>query len=336
MTQEPFTILQMAYGEMAYPVLDGLSSDPRFTVLAIVTPEAGDFLYRADENLPQEILAKDRGIEIIRTGGLKTQHDEIARVGADAVVIASFNKIIPADTLGLTRFTNIHLGELPRQRGRANVNWAMINQEPYICVSIHEAVPELDAGDIIHQFNVPIGADDGVGAVYERINATLGRELPDIYFDYLSGKTTPNPQDGAGATYYGTRLPQDGLIDWRHDRQSIATLIRALGKPYRGAYTYFDGKKLTIWNARIEDDARVFEGGVPGRIASHKKGTGVEVLTGDGPLLLTDVETDAFQGDPAAIIRSSRVTLGLNPEDLLAKLIDLEQKFESLLKRRDS
>jgi methionyl-tRNA formyltransferase len=336
MTQEKFTILQMAYGEMAFPVLDGLSSDPRFKVLAIVTPESDDSLYRTEEKLPQESLAEDRGIEIIRTGNLKTLHDEVARVGANAVVIASFNKIIPEKTLGLSRFTNIHLGELPRQRGRANVNWAMINKEPYICVSIHEAVPDLDAGDIIHQIKVPIEADDGVGAVYERINAALGMEFPDLYFDYLSGKISPEPQDGSGATYYGTRLPQDGLIDWRNDRKSIETTIRALGKPYRGAHTYLDGRKLIIWGAHIENDARVFEGGVPGRIASHEKGVGVEVLTGDGPLLLTDVETDDFQGDPAAIIRSSRVTLGLNPEDLLKKINDLELKIESLLEDRPS
>ena len=336
MTQKTFTILQMAYGEMAFPVLDSLSSDPRFKVLAIVTPEADDSLYRTDEKLTQESLAEERGIEVIRTNNLKTLHDDIARVGPDAVVISSFNKIFPEDTLGLTRFTNIHLGELPRQRGRANVNWAMINQEPYICISVHEAVPELDAGDIIHQFKVPIEPSDGVGVVYERINAALGNEFPDLYFDYLNGDIIPKPQDGVGATYYGTRLPQDGMIDWQNDRKSIETLIRALGRPYRGAYTYLDGRKMIIWGAHIENAARVFEGGVPGRIASHEKGVGVEVLTGDGPLLLKDVEMDGFQGDPGVIIRSSRVTLGLNTEDLLNKINKLEQKIESLLKGRPS
>ncbi len=316
---------------MAMTALQALMEDSRFKVLAIVTPNQGEPLYRDQSILPQEQLAESKDIEIIRTDDLSELHDTIERLKPDAVIIASFSKIIPGKTLGLSKFINVHHGNLPRQRGRANVNWAIINEEPEITVSIHEVVPELDAGDIINQFDVSIESGDEASDVYGKINQNLAAVLPNICFDYISGKAVCKKQDSSEATYYGTRLPQDGMIDWRWNRKRIKNLVRALAPPFPGAYTFLDGQKLIVWKVRKPDSPRVFEGFVPGRVAGHKKGVGVEIHTGDGLLLLCEVETGDFRGDPAEIIYSSRITLGLDHEYLLQLISELESRIEELL-----
>lgn len=330
MIEKAIRVLHLAYGGMGAPVFETLVRDRRFRVEAIVTPRADAYFYRSAADLPHEIRARALGIEIISTEDLDELHKTIKRIAPDLVVIASFCKIIPERTLRLTKFINIHHGNLPRQRGRANINWAIINDEPSVTVSIHEAAPELDAGRIIRQFHYPIDSDDDVTSIYGKINASLSASLADVCYDYLNDKLSLQDQDHSHATYYVTRLPQDGLIDWSLPRQRIINMVRALTKPFPGAYTFLNGKKLVIWKVRIPERDRVFEGIVPGRISFHKKGVGVEVLTGNGPLLLTDVETDGFHGDPARIIKSSKITLGVSIEGLLSRIEDMERRLLAL------
>ncbi len=318
------SVLQLAFGEMGDPVLCSLIDDDRFDVPAIVTPPEHTDLYRKADRLPQEIRAEAEGIEIVKTDSLAQLHALTEKLAPDLVLIATFNKIIPEATLKLSKFVNIHHGKLPRQRGRANVNWAIINGEPSVSVSVHEAVPELDAGDILRQIHFDIEADDDIASLYGKINQSLTEELPDLLVEYLSGDLTLQPQDHSRASYYCTRLPRDGMIDWRWPRQRIKDLVRALRKPFPGAFTYLGDEKLIVWDVGDPPRERYFEGIVPGRVVGIHKGMGVEVLTGDGPLLLTQVESGGVTGDPSQLIKSSKTTLGLSVDDLLAKLKVLE------------
>ena len=110
------------------------------------------------------------------------------------------------------------------------------------------------------------------------------------------------------------------MIDWAWPATRVKNLIRALRKPFPGAFTYLGDQKLTIWGAREPDDRRVFEGIVPGRVVGIQKGVGVEVLAGDGPILLTEVEGLGICGDPSQIITTSKCTLGLTVQCLLERL----------------
>jgi methionyl-tRNA formyltransferase len=92
-------VLQLAYGEMAAPVLTALAEDGRFEIPAIVTPPVDEALYRRAARLPQEALAESLGAEIVRTGSLKALHEAVARIRPDLVLIATFSRIIPEETL---------------------------------------------------------------------------------------------------------------------------------------------------------------------------------------------------------------------------------------------
>jgi methionyl-tRNA formyltransferase len=324
-TQKTVKAIQLAFGGMALKVFEALNTDPRIDLQAIVTPEAGENIYRDTEILPQEKAAEEKNVEIVRTFDLKFLHQVINEKRPDIVIIATFCKIIPSETLALSKFLNIHHGKLPRQRGRANVNWSIINDEPSVSVSIHEAAPELDAGDIVKQFHIAISDQETVSTLYDQINDTLQKIVPDLCIDYLDNNISRQQQDHSRATYFCTRLPEDGLIDWSIPGRTIFNFTRALYHPFPGAYTYLNGQKMTIWSAEILNEPRRFEGIIPGRVVSSIKGEGIEVLTGDGPILLREIEYGDFYGDPAEIIKSSFITLGINPESLLARIAVLEQ-----------
>ena len=202
-------------------------------------------------------LAEDNDIGVFKTATLSELHKLVAELRPDLVLIASFNRVIPEQTLALSKFVNIHHGKLPRQRGRANLNWAIINGEPTISVSVHEAVPDLDAGDILHQYHLPIGTEDDIADSYAEINRALGSVLPDLLSEYMAGRLTLQAQDHSRATYYCTRLPEDGMIDWSWPRVRINNFVRALRKPFPGAFTYLGDQKLIIW------------GGTRARYAAH-------------------------------------------------------------------
>ena len=126
-------------------------------------------------------------------------------------------------------------------------------------------------------------------------------------------------------------MPADGEIDWSASTGSIDALIRGLTKPYPGAFTYVDGRRVTIWRARIIDSPPTYEGRVAGRVICVSRERGVDVLTGDGVLRLLDVETVQHGIVPAAsVIRSLRTTLGVRAADLLGRIEALERELGAL------
>ena len=192
----------------------------------------------------------------------------------------------------------------------------------------------LDAGNVLFQHSVPIHETDTVADLYERLNHLQLKHLGETVVRFLDGYAGL-PQNEACATYGCTRLPEDGEVDWSAPTDTIAALIRALVKPFPGAFTYFNGRRLVIRAARAVEQPRSYEGRVPGRVVDVSRAHGhVDVLTGDGVLRLLEVEVEHESPAPAsAIIRSVRATLGLRTADLLARIEALEREIASLRDR---
>lgn len=307
MTPKP-KLLQLAYGDMAPLALKTLLSS--FEVVAIITPPPGKNLYRRETILPVEKLAHKHKVRIIRSDKFTDLEQAVIKYRPQAAVIASYNQIIPDRILCLTKFINLHHGDLPRWRGRANVNWAIILGKKFIGLTFHQAAPDLDAGPIYAQFRIPITNQDTVKTVYDKINATIEKHLVPVVNKVLRG-FKGRPQRGQ-PTYCVTRLPEDGLIDWTQTTAQIDRLIRALTHPYPGAFTYLDGQRLTVWEAVIPHQPRRYLGRIPGRIALIHKQIGVEVLTGDSSIILTSVTYGRKTGTAADFIKTVKTTLGIN------------------------
>ncbi len=312
----------LAYGLMGEHALKGLI--PTCEVTGIVLPAELEDLFIELGIAPAEKLALENSIPVYK-GGKKDQIIELAKK-SDAVVIATYNQILTAEILQHSKFINIHHGDLPRWRGRAGINWAIILGRKDISFTIHEAIPDLDAGKIYVQQKIEIGEHDTTNDVYSKLNLYLEQNLGQIVCNILDGKIEMKEQKGEG-TYTCTRLPCDGEIDWNKPTDEIYRLIRALVRPYGGAFTYFDMGELRIWSAEVPSNANKYEGRIPGRIIGIYKGKGVEVLTKDSSIIIKDVGYQSKDMNASDVIKSVKTTLGLSKQQLLAEIKRLRGKL---------
>jgi len=275
--------------------------------------------------------AEARGVPVTAEAAPAKVASLVEALAPDAVVISSYHRIVPPALLARCPFVNVHYAPLPRYRGRANVNWALINGEACAAITIHRVVPELDAGPVLFQQLVPVQARDTVTALYARLNAIQRERLGETVVRFLDG-WPGTPQREEDATYGCARLPEDGELDWRSGTAALDRLIRALAPPYPGAFTYLAGRRLRVWRAVPVAGAPRYAGRVPGRVVGRSAAQGwVDVLTGDGLLRLLEVQAEDGPPVPAAaLIPSVRATLGLRTGDLLQRLEALEREIARL------
>ncbi|MDR1581614.1 MAG: formyltransferase [Synergistaceae bacterium] len=212
-----------------------------------------------------------------KLGDAETQ--QIREIRPDIIFSFSYRKIIPVSILDLapSGAFNIHCALLPRYRGRACVNWAVLNGESETGVTLHHMTARVDEGRIVDREAVPINPDDTAYDVFEKLipaaRKMLRRSLPSI----LAGTARGYEQDESGATYFGRRRPEDGRIHWRKPAREIYNLVRAVTHPFPGAFTFSGGRKLFVWDARPHDG----EANVPGIVVSSSP---LIVGTGAGSL----------------------------------------------------
>jgi methionyl-tRNA formyltransferase len=282
---------------------------------------------------PVLLFARQRGIRVITDVSLANIEQVVREIRPACVLISSYDRLIPPHLLQLCPFVNVHYGPLPRYRGRANVNWAIINREPEAAITIHCVDATLDSGNILLQQSTPIGPNTTVGEVYRDLNEIQRRNLGKVLRRYLDGEIG-TPQVGS-ATYCCTRIPDDGDIDWSASTAEIYALIRALGDPYPGAYTYLRLHKFFIVRAAIVENAPVYVGRIPGRVCGVHRDGSVDVLTGDGVLRIFEIRDASGTTMPARqIVRSLKDTLGLTKIDLLRSLEELSKIVERLAASR--
>jgi methionyl-tRNA formyltransferase len=315
------TIGLFAYGEMGETALCALI--PKYTVQWIILPPTS---IQTESEHTTEQTANKHHIPVIYYTNKKQLYNFVQDSTPEVILIASFNQILTPELLALTKFINIHLGDLPRYRGRANINWAIINGRHEIGVTVHEVIPALDAGNIYLQKLLAISDHDTVKNLYDKINTFLQENLCDVIDKVLSGYNGIK-QKGT-ATYCCTRIPEDGLIDWSKQTKEIYNLIRGLTRPYPGAFTYFEGKRVIVWDAEIPNNPKIFEGSIPGRVASVIQNKGVEVLTGDGVLLIKTIHFEGRDYNASEIITSIKATLGINWVDFYEKIQNVLQQYE--------
>jgi methionyl-tRNA formyltransferase len=254
----------------------------------------------------------------------------------DCVVASSYNRVLDASILGRCKFVNVHYSPLPRYRGRTVINWAIVNGDSECAITVHEMTPELDAGNILYQQTVPLRPHDTAWQVMTTLNDIQEAVLGDTVARYLDGYDG-EPQQESAATYACQRVPADGEIDWSQSTDRIYALVRALSPPWPPAHTHLETRRIGVVRASPVSAAPSYAGRVPGRIVGRSRQEGfVDVLTGDGTLRIHEVIPASGSPMPAsAVITSTRQTLGLRPDDLLARIEELEKRLDALAGNAD-
>ena len=319
------SVLLLGMGPTALSALESLAA--RFRVVGLFRDA------RSSPDGTDEVVERARALMIPVFSDLSIDGVErvVGQSRPDCTVVSSYDRILPSRVLSNSRFVNVHYAPLPEYRGRANVNWAVINDEPETAITIHVIAPGLDAGNILYQRRIPIGADDTVRELYTRLNEVQREVLGETVARYISGYAG-EPQDETAATYGCTRVPDDGEINWSDSTRRIYALIRALAPPYPGAHTYLGARRVTILRAAPLANAPHYVGRIPGRVVGRSSKHGhVDVLTGDGVLRIHEVMTaDSIAAPAAVFIESTKQTLGLRTADLLARIEALESRLNQL------
>jgi methionyl-tRNA formyltransferase len=169
----------------------------------------------------------------------------------DTVIVAAYGVLIPEDVLDRAMWLNVHPSLLPRWRGAAPIERALMAGDEETGVTIIELVPELDAGPIAAQRALPIGPEDDFGT----LSARAGEVAAELLEEALP-EPQLRPQHSDGVTYAEKIRPEDRELDWSRPPQELLNRIRALS-PHIGARGELHGRPVTIWRARIEDDELV-------------------------------------------------------------------------------
>ena len=214
----------------------------------------------------------------------------------DLILMVNWRYIVPVEVYSRARCGCFvfHDSLLPKYRGFSPTVWAMINGESETGVTLFQIAEDFDTGDIVDQARVPIGPTDTIAKVVADVSREYIEVVKRNFAKLLDGTVTCFPQNHEDATYTCKWTPADARIDWRRCARDIYNLIRATTRPYPGAFTYWQGRKLTIWEAELDASARKYVSNAPGRVVdSHTDGS-ASVLTGDGAIL---VKTGQLEGE---------------------------------------
>lgn len=277
-------ILFFGYSEVGYQCLDLLTGRGE-NVIGLITHEDNP-----NEKIwfkTPAVAAREHGIPVFTPDSVNTPEwrEKIAEMKPDLILSVYYRHMIGQKILDLPSLGafNMHGSLLPKYRGRAPINWAVLHGESRIGMTLHRMVKSADAGDIIDQEGVDIAPDDNAEQAFRKVmpcaRVVLERQLDAL----LTGATKGTPQDDSQATYFGGRTPEDGRIDWSKPALEIFNLIRAVTDPYPGAFTDHGGARLMVWWAKVLGDRL----GQPGEVLSSDP---LIVATGDGALELTRTE----------------------------------------------
>ncbi len=303
-------ILFMGTGGFAVPSLNSLISSAHQVVGVVTQPDRPSGRDRQLKPSPVKAAAFAAGLPIYQPEKVRAEDFvvTVVRMAPDAIVVASFGQLIPKAILEIPRFgcVNVHSSLLPKYRGAAPIHYALFNCESVTGVTTMLMDPGLDTGPILLQREVEILPDDDQGSLESRLSEVGAELLLETLAGVENGSINPLPQDDSKATLAPSVKREDCEIRWSESAESVCGRVRGCS-PRPGAFTHWNGSVLKVWLAApIESDAA----GEAGEVLSVGA-DGIVVATGEGAVLLTDVQPEnkkRMKADEFA--RGYRVTKG--------------------------
>ena len=252
---------------------------------------------------PVKVLAEKHVVPVLQPASLADAVNAVRELRADAMVVAAYGLLVPRSMLELPAHgcINIHASLLPRWRGAAPIQRALLAGDETTGITIMQMDEGLDTGPILLQEALSIAPEDTAGTLRDRL-AALGARL---IVEVLNVPRAPRPQDPAHATYAQKIDRAQAAIHWRASAAAIERQVRAFN-PAPGAYTSWNGGLLKIWRARVEDGSARD----PGVVTAVDAG-GMVVACGTGALRILELQRAGGKALPArAFLAGSDIVLG--------------------------
>jgi len=273
--------------EFAARSLEALLGSPHRVIGVLTQPDrpAGRGLKPAAP--PVKRIAVARGVQVDQPANLKDTRvqEELRRRRPDAIVVAAYGLILPKAVLEIPRFggVNVHASLLPRWRGAAPIQRALLAGDRETGISIMQMDTGLDTGPVLLRESVPILADDTAGSLHDRLAELGGRLVVQALSALEDGRLNPTPQTAEGVTYAAKLGARESILDWRESALAVCRRVRALN-PSPGATARLKGVDLKIWRGTTARGQ-----GAPGEVLKADV-SGLFVACGEGALSVTELQ----------------------------------------------
>jgi methionyl-tRNA formyltransferase len=284
-----YSIVFMGTPEFAVPTLEALHRS-RHRLTAVVTqPDRPKGRGRKLTPPPVKVAAGTMGYPVIQPDSVKSDafYEQMQRLAPDLFVVVAMGQILPPGLLALPPLgaINVHASLLPRLRGSAPIQWAIINGDAESGVTTMQMDAGMDTGDLLLKAKTPISETDTAQSLHDRL-APMGAELLIETLEHLAaGRLRPEPQRGVAATLAPMLSKKDGRIDWHRSAVEIDRLVRGM-TPWPGAYTFCNDRRLRLYRTR---PLFLVSSAAPGTIVQGFADE-LSVATGDGVLSVLEIQ----------------------------------------------
>lgn len=292
-------VIFMGTPDFSVGILEEILAAGHEVVLVVTQPDKPKGRGKAMQYSPVKEAALAHGLEVYQPKKIREAEcvEYLRSYQPDIMVVAAFGQILSKEILDMPRYCclNVHASLLPKYRGAAPIQWAVINGDKVSGVTTMRMDTGIDTGDMIDKTEVILAEDETGGSLFDRL-AEAGAKLCVASMKKIEdGTAVYTKQDETKATHVGMIEKRFGRINWKLGAVEIERLIRGLN-PWPSAYTYVDGKMLKIWKASVID------GGDPKKAGCIIKADGknLQIQTGDGILAVEELQLEGKKRMPAA------------------------------------
>ncbi len=269
-------------------------ADSRHRLLAVYTqPDRPAGRGRKLQASPVKLFAQQRGIAVYQPDSFKSDdaRQQLADLKPDLMVVAAYGLILPQAVLDIPRLgcINIHASLLPRWRGAAPIQRAILAGDDRSGVTIMQMAAGLDTGDMLLKKECPIEAADTASTLHDRLAALGADAVIEAIERLVANHVTAEPQDPALATYANKLQKAEAVLDWAQPAPQLARQVRAFN-PWPVAYTPYQGNNLRVWDAHALGEQSCVKVNKPAGCVIAASQHGIDVATGDGVLRITRLQ----------------------------------------------
>lgn len=287
MTNERLRVVFMGCPEFAVPALDAIADDPAFEVVGVYSmPDKPRGRGHQTCCTPVKERALARGIPVATPPSFRRDPGAVETLRAlkpDFLAVVAYGLILPADVLAIPRLApvNLHASLLPKYRGPSPIHAALLAGDAETGNTVMLMNEKMDEGDMLAVDRLPIGEDESLSSLHDRLSAAGGPLLAQTLKAFAAGKVQPQPQDHSLATYTAKISPEIARLDWSRSARELSCLVRAM-TPCPGAWFEHEGNRIKVGKVGI---GPACPGVVPGAFLHAESARGLRVACGDGTSL---------------------------------------------------